>query len=107
MSKFWGLCLALAFVPAAALPVTPSVAKVGAACGGFPGLACGRGEFCQHPPGTCFIPDMQGTCAKVPGICSMIYLPVCGCNGKTYANACLRMHAKVSKAHDGKCWETK
>jgi Kazal-type serine protease inhibitor domain len=59
------------------------------------------------PAGTCFIPDMQGTCAKVPGICSMIYLPVCGCNGKTYANACLRMHAKVSKAHDGKCWETK
>ncbi len=107
MSKFFGVCLALAFVVASGLSSTPSVAKVGAVCGGFAGLACGKGEFCQHPPGTCFIPDLQGTCARVPSQCLMIYLPVCGCNGKTYGNDCVRMRAKVSKAHDGKCWETR
>ena len=108
MRKFLGLCAALAFALAIALANSAS-AKVGAACGGFAGLKCGPHEFCEKPTGTCFIPDIQGTCVRVPVVCpfvskAAIVAPVCGCNTKTYGNDCLRQHAKVSKAHDGKCW---
>lgn len=91
------LALSLLLAPAGAS------AKVGDSCGGFIGnVLCGPGEFCQHAPGQCttFLP---GACARVPQLCPHIYRPVCGCNGKTYANDCIRMHAKVSKRHDGKC----
>jgi hypothetical protein len=78
-------------------------AKVGESCGGFIGnVLCGKGEFCQHPTGQCLSP-LPGACAAVPRLCPRIYKPVCGCDGKTYSNDCVRMHAKVSKLHDGKC----
>jgi hypothetical protein len=109
MRKFLGLCAALAFALVIGLSSGAS-AKVGAKCGGFPGLKCGLHEFCEKPPGTCGIIDMQGTCVRVPVVCpfakkeAAVILPVCGCNMKTYGNDCLRQHAKVSKAHDGKCY---
>lgn len=89
--------LAMLFAPAGA-SATP-----GATCGGFIGnVLCGKGEFCQQAAGVCS-PFLPGACTKIPQICTRIFRPVCGCNGKTYANDCVRMHAGVSKRHDGRC----
>jgi hypothetical protein len=35
--------------------------------------------------------------------CSKDYVPVCGANGKTYANACLLASAEVEQANEGVC----
>ena len=92
----------------AALTLMISAGNAGAAvdgkqCGGFAGFQCGAGQFCQHKTGTCFFADFFGTCTRVPRFCSHIYRPVCGCDGKTYPNDCVRLTAMVSKSHDGKC----
>jgi len=105
MSKFLGMCALGALL--AGLSSTPSLAKVGERCGGIIPLQCGPHEFCQKPTGTCLWPWLEGNCVFRPGICSKIYMPVCGCDGKTYSNDCHRQAAGVSLAHPGKCWESK
>ncbi|MBI5609285.1 MAG: hypothetical protein HY902_10450 [Deltaproteobacteria bacterium] len=43
----------------------------------------------------------EPTCAKTADSCA--FVPECGCDGKTYSNACERAAAKVSKSYDGEC----
>jgi hypothetical protein len=76
----------------------------GATCGGIAGLRCADDLWCEFDAGVCSsIADGTGTCRKKPQACTDIYLPVCGCDNKTYGNDCDRQSQGVSKLHDGAC----
>lgn len=76
-------------------------------CGGIAGIDCAAGEFCNHEsPGIglgCGFPDSTGLCERQPMVCADIALPVCGCDGQTYANACEAHVAGVSVDKNERC----
>jgi hypothetical protein len=67
---------------------------------------CQSGEYCHFKDGDCLSPTMNiltGTCKTVPQACYFLYDPVCGCDGKDYANDCLAHKAGTSVGKKGKC----
>ena len=73
-------------------------------CGGIAGLACGAGQFCDYPMhARCGAADQTGVCRKTPEFCTADYDPVCGCDGKTYGNACTAASQRISVAAQGRC----
>ncbi len=81
-----------------------SVLQQGAACEPGGAKACEAGLYCKREFGACVAnPQGQGTCKPVPDICNDEVKPVCGCNGKTYENACLAEIDDANVAHEGSC----
>jgi hypothetical protein len=79
----------------------------GTTCGGLKPAACAAGEYCNYPASAqCGAADQTGTCAKIPSACDAVLKPVCGCNGKTYDNACAAAAAGVSVSSTGACAAT-
>ena len=77
---------------------------VGDSCGGFLGLTCADGLFCDWDEGEfCGAADHLGTCKIIPEVCIEVFAPVCGCDGNTYGNECDANAAGVSAAHSGEC----
>lgn len=85
-----------------------AILKEGESCGGFrppSSPTCGMGLFCQHQPGAlCGAADAGGICVKVIASCPTApSKPVCGCDGKTYATACLATVSQVGILDLGGC----
>jgi hypothetical protein len=60
---------------------------------------CDFGGTADHCGGN----DQTGVCRAVPQVCPKNLLPVCGCDGETYSNACYAARVGVSVVHQGKC----
>lgn len=74
------------------------------ACGGLSGETCGAGEYCHYEAeAMCGAADATGECRPTPDVCPMVIAPVCGCDGRTYDNACQANAAGTSVASDGRC----
>ena len=61
---------------------------------------CAAKDFCLKNTGACYA---QGVCSPIPEMCTMIYSPVCGCDGQTYSNSCVAQSRGVSVDHSGAC----
>lgn len=72
-------------------------------CGGLAGRPCGATEFCDFANNSCGSGDQSGICKPRPEICTLIFDPVCACDGKSYGNECQANNAGGDLNAKGTC----
>ena len=76
----------------------------GKLCGTRGAGPCEADEFCNFEPDKdCGATDRGGSCEAIPELCTEDYTPVCGCDERTYSNACKAHAAGVSVKQAGEC----
>jgi hypothetical protein len=74
------------------------------ACGARAGNTCTANEYCAYRIGEhCGAADAQSTCQLRPPGCNADHHPVCGCDQKTYGNACVAAQAGTGVLKLGPC----
>lgn len=82
----------------------PIADEGGATCGTRGASPCPEGQFCNHPiEASCGATDRPGQCEALPTQCPANLDPVCGCDNRTYPNACSASAAGVSVRASGEC----
>ncbi len=77
---------------------------LGRTCGTRGGTICSSDEFCSYSQAAaCGTFDAGGSCTKKPQACTALYQPVCGCDGRTYGNACSAANQGISVKATGAC----
>ena len=61
---------------------------------------CLPGLYCKKDVGDC---EGKGKCNVIPEICTMIYDPMCGCDGITYSSHCNAASKGVNVLYEGEC----
>ena len=96
------LLLSLPLLLLPALPILGESAQPAGTC--MTNEQCGEKEFCARIYDSC---GQSGRCEERPADCmergKLLMRPVCGCDDKTYDNACLAAVAGVSVKTEGKC----
>jgi hypothetical protein len=91
--------LAAALALMTVIPTAAGAYGFGKDCSGMFGAPCDAGLVCEA---RCQPTHVAGICGiKCPHTGPK--LVVCGCNGQTYVDDCVRQQAGVSLAHPGKC----
>ncbi|HVU03669.1 MAG TPA: hypothetical protein VHE30_18045 [Polyangiaceae bacterium] len=97
MNGAWG-CTTKACPPAEDAGSAPK------GCGGWLGDTCSDAEYCAYEDGQlCGAADASSFCKPRPFACDAVYDPVCGCDQKTYGNACEAAMAGTGVHTKGPC----
>jgi hypothetical protein len=73
-------------------------------CGTRGAQPCPAGFFCDYArDAACGAADAPGMCAEQPSACTDDFMPVCGCDDKTYSNRCEAASAGVAVSAEGEC----
>ena len=75
----------------------------GAPCVIAGGVSCAAAEFCDYPMSSCGQEASSGMCRARPEVCPAVVMPVCGCDGSDYNNACEANRQGTDVAYDGTC----
>jgi hypothetical protein len=84
-----------------AVPTRPPPAPAPKSCSHS--AQCVTGFACLFPAGSCGFDGSAGTCTKKNLVCPQNYAPVCGCNNRTFSNACMAAAAGISVQYAGAC----